>query len=195
MALRIKPVCVGKSEIDKSILTYLRGQGTKIIVPHIIWVIEGGEKLVAVDSGPAAPEIVSRELGRNLARKVNEEPVQALKNAGVDPSEVEILVATHLHWDHCGNFSLFPNADIYLQRKELAFAVAPLDIFLGVYDTAISGMNPKWSGSAARFRMVDGDFDLAPGLRLLSLPGHTPGLQGVLISTGKGNYCITEPFY
>ena len=190
MSLRIKPVCVGTSQVDKSILTYLRGQGTKVIVPHIIWVIEGGEKLVLVDSGPADPAIVSKELGRNLTREGGEEPVQALKNAGVDPSEVEILIATHLHWDHCGNFSLFPNAAIYVQRRELEFAVAPLDIFLGPYDAAIFNMNPKWSGSVARFRIVDGDFDLVSGVRLLSLPGHTPGLQGVLISTGKGNYCI-----
>jgi len=190
MELRIKPVCVGTSQVDKSILTYLRGQGAKLTVPHIIWVIEGGEKLVVVDSGPAAPEIVSRELGRNLTREVNEEPAQALKNAGVNPSAVEILIATHLHWDHCGNFSIFPNADIYVQRRELEVAVAPLDIYLGVYDAAIFNMNPKWSGSVSRFRIVDGDFDLASGVRLLSLPGHTPGLQGVLISTRKGNYCI-----
>jgi N-acyl homoserine lactone hydrolase len=190
MGLRIKPVCVGKGKIDKSILTYLRGQGTKVIVPLIIWVIEGGEKLIVVDSGPAAPEIVSKELGRNVTREGNEEPVQALRNAGVDPSEVEILVSTHLHWDHCGNFSLFPNAAIYVQRRELAFAVAPLDIFLGVYDAAIFNMNPKWSDSVSRFRLVDGDFDLVSGVRLLFLPGHTPGLQGILISTSKGNYCI-----
>jgi len=190
MALRIKPVCVGTSQVDKSILTYLRGQGTKVIVPHIIWVIEGGEKLIVVDSGPAAPAVVSQELGRNLTREGNEEPLQALKNAGVEPSEVEILVSTHLHWDHCGNFSLFPNAAIYVQRRELAFAVAPLDIFLGVYDAAIFNMNPKWSGSVSRFRLVDGDLDLFSGMRLLSLPGHTPGLQGILIPTEKGNYCI-----
>ena len=114
----------------------------------------------------------SRELGRNRTREANEEPAQALKNAGVDPSEVEILIATHLHWDHCGNISLFANAEIYVQRRELEFAAAPLDIYLGVYDSAIINMNPKWSGSVSRFRLVDGDFNLASGVRLLSLPGR-----------------------
>ena len=192
MELRIKPVCVGQSQIDKSILTYLRGQGSRVTVPHIIWVIEGGAKLVVVDAGPAAPDIVSREFARNLVREAGEEPGPALKNAGIDPSEVEILIATHLHWDHCGNFSLFPNADIYVQRGELAFAVAPLDIFLSTYDAAVLNMNPKWSASVSKFRFLDGDFDLAPGMRLVSLPGHTPGLQGLLISTRKGKYCIAS---
>jgi glyoxylase-like metal-dependent hydrolase (beta-lactamase superfamily II) len=62
---------------------------------------------------------------------------------------VEIVISTHLHWDHCGNFSIFPNADIYVQRRELGSAVAPLDIFWGVYDAAIFKMNPKWSGSVS----------------------------------------------
>ena len=190
MELRIKPVCVGKSKIDKSILTYLRDQGTQITVPHIIWVIEGGEKLVVVDSGPTNPEILYKERGHILEREDHEEPSQALKNAGIDPAEVELLIATHLHWDHCGNFSLFPNADIYVQRKELEFAVAPLDIFGMVYEASIFNMNPKWYSGISRFRIVDGDADLVSGLRLLSLPGHTPGLQGVLIPTKKGNYCI-----
>ena len=86
----------------------------------------------------------------------------------------------------CGNFLTFPNAGIYVQRRELALAVAPLDIFLGDYDAAIFNMNPKWSGSVFRFRLVDGDFDLFSGMRLLSLPGHTPGLQVMLIPKGKG---------
>jgi len=181
---------VGRGVIDKSILTYLQGHGENVMAPFIIWVIEGGEKLIVVDAGPTDPEITARELGRRFERKEDEEPEQALKNAGVDPSKVEILVATHLHWDHCGNFSLFPKADIYLQRRELAFAVAPLAIFGRVYEAEIYNRKPKWSGSMSRFRAVDGDVDLVPGVRLLALPGHTPGLQGVLVSTRKGNYCI-----
>ncbi|MFH2129813.1 MAG: N-acyl homoserine lactonase family protein [bacterium] len=190
MALKIKPVCVGTGEIDKSILTYLHDQGTKVKVPFIVWVIEGGEKLVVVDAGPADPGIVLKERGVSIHQEGHEEPAQALKNAGVDPSEVEIVISTHLHWDHCGNFSLFPNADIYVQRRELEFAVAPLEIFGAMYEAAIFKRNPKWVNNISRFRVVDGDVDLFPGVRLLHLPGHTPGLQGVLISTNNGNYCI-----
>ncbi len=190
MDLKIKPVCLGRSIIDKSILTYLRGQGTQVTVPHIIWVIEGGEKLIVIDAGPTDPEIVAKEPGRELMREDDEEPLAALKNAGVDPSEVEIIISTHLHWDHCSNFPLFPNADIYVQRKELEFAVAPLEIFREVYEASIINKNPKWLSSAPRFKIVEGDVNLIPGVRILFLPGHTPGLQGVLVSTGKGDYCI-----
>ncbi|MGB3222850.1 MAG: N-acyl homoserine lactonase family protein [Desulforhopalus sp.] len=190
MELKIKPLCVGRSKIDKSVLTYLRGQGTEVIVPHIIWAIEGGEKLIIVDSGPADPDTLYKERGHILDREGHEEPIKVLKNNGIDPSDVEIVIATHLHWDHCGNFSLFPNAIVYVQRRELEFAVAPLDIFGMVYEAAIFKMNPKWVSSLSRFQLLDGDVDLIPGVKLLSLPGHTPGLQGVLISTRKGIYCI-----
>lgn len=190
MELRIKPLCVGRGKIDKSILTYLRDIGTIVTVPHLIWVIEGGEKLIVIDSGPTDPEIIFKERGQILERQDYEQPAQALKAAGIDPAQVEILIATHLHWDHCGNFPLFPNAAIYIQSKELAFAVAPLEIFGKVYEASIFNMHPKWLSSMSRFRIVDGDVDLVSGVRLLSLPGHTPGLQGVLVSTKKGNYCI-----
>ena len=190
MQLRIRPLCLGRTYVDKSILTYLRDVGTKVIAPHIIWVIEGGEKVVVVDSGPGDPEIVAKEPGRDLIRENDEEPLHALGNIGVNPAEVEIVVSTHLHWDHCGNFPLFPNADIYVQRRELEFAVAPLEIFGEVYEASVFSRNPKWSCCISRFRIVEGDVDLIPGVRLLFLPGHTPGLQGVLVSTRKGHYCI-----
>lgn len=191
MDLKIRPLCVGKSNtVDKSILTYFRDQGTEMIAPFIIWVIEGGEKVIVVDSGPTDPEIVAKEPGRDIKRESDEEPLQVLKNVDVNPSEVEIVVSTHLHWDHCGNFPLFPNADIYVQRRELEFAVAPLEIFGEIYEASVFNNNPKWLSSISRFRIVEGDVDLIPGVRLLFLPGHTPGLQGVLVSTRKGNYCI-----
>jgi len=191
MDLRIRPLCLGKvNSIDKSIFTYLLDQGTKMKAPFIMLVIEGGEKVIVVDSGPTNPEIVAKEPGRDLKRERDEEPLQAMKNLGVNPSDVEIVVSTHLHWDHCGNFPLFPNADIYVQRRELEFAVAPLEIFGEVYEASIFNKNPKWLSSISRFRIVEGDVDLIPGVRLLFLPGHTPGLQGVLVSTRKGNYCI-----
>jgi N-acyl homoserine lactone hydrolase len=193
MHLRIRPLCVGKTDnFEKSILTYFRNQGIKTEGPFIIWVIEGGDRTIVVDSGPADPEIVLKEPGRVYYRRKEEQPAQALKSLGLNPLNVEIVVCTHLHWDHCGNFSLFPNANIYVQKKELEFAVAPFEIFGDVYEASIYQHNPKWISSMSRFRIIEGDMDLAPGVKLLHLPGHTPGLQGVLVTTRKGKYCITS---
>ena len=54
-----------------------------------------------------------------------QEPANALRDAGVDPRDVEFVVLTHLHWDHAGNCDLFPDARVLVQRDELRYAIAP----------------------------------------------------------------------
>jgi N-acyl homoserine lactone hydrolase len=193
MGLRIRPICLGKqSNTEKSVLTYLKDQGTKVFLPHIMWLIERGNERVIVDSGPSDPETVFKEKGRLLERTPEQVPRKALEILGIDPRTIKIAVATHLHWDHCANFDLFPNAEIYVRRRELEFAVATPPVFQEVYESSIANKTPKWLKCAANFKMVEDDMDLIPGVRLVHIPGHTPGLQGVAVTTDQGTYFITS---
>lgn len=90
--------------------------------------------------------------------------------AGAEP--VQALVLTHLHFDHCGQSRRF-RAPTYVQRAEMEAARAPR------YTV------PDWIPDGD-VRLIDGDVDIADGVRLLATPGHTPGHQSVLVSAADG---------
>jgi N-acyl homoserine lactone hydrolase len=96
--------------------------------------------------------------------------------AVVDPASVDIVVNTHLHFDHCGNNHLFAGRPLYVQQREL--------------DDARSMSNytiPEWVDvPGLDYVVVDDEHELLPGLRLLPAPGHSNGLQVVVIETDAG---------
>ena len=121
-------------------------------------------------------------------------PVQALKDLGIDAQDVKTIINTHLHWDHCFNNALFPNAKIYVQKKEIQFAISPLPTQYVYYESHQLGMTPQWIKSMDRFVVVDGDYPLQDGIDLIFTPGHTPGFQSVLVNTADGKYLIASDF-
>jgi N-acyl homoserine lactone hydrolase len=93
---------------------------------------------------------------------------QALDLAGVD-----VVVNTHLHFDHCGGNHLFAGRPIYVQRQELEDAL-----------TQDGYTIREWvEAPGVRYEPVDGELELLPGLRLVPAPGHTRGQQVVVAET------------
>jgi N-acyl homoserine lactone hydrolase len=93
----------------------------------------------------------------------------------IDLAGIDIVVNTHLHFDHCGGNHLFAGKPIYVQRREL-------DDARGKDDYTIR----EWvDAPGVRYEPVDGKLELLPGLRLVPAPGHTPGLQVVVIETAE----------
>jgi N-acyl homoserine lactone hydrolase len=89
--------------------------------------------------------------------------------------EVVAVINTHLHFDHCGGNRLFPGVPIYVQRAELEAARGP--------DYTI----PEWVDfEGATYVELEGEAEIAPGIRVLPTPGHTPGHQSVLVDTDEG---------
>src|SRR5699024_2238794 len=96
------------------------------------------------------------------------------------------------------NNHLFPQAEFFVQRKEIMAAVDPLPKFRKMYETFTGGLIPPWARQRTKWNFIDGDYQLCDGVRLLLLPGHTPGLQGVLADTENGVLLIasdTVPLY
>lgn len=179
----LHPLHLGKIRRDKSIFTYLRNMGTPIEIPILAWLVEGHGRRVLVDTGGHDP--AQSDLGQPYQREPGQDPIAQLAAHGVRPEDVDILVLTHLHWDHASNIHLFPKARVIIQREELRYAAAPLDPHRLPYQSI-----PPWVQSLGRFEVIHGDKEIAPGLSLHLTPGHTPGIQGVRVPTSGGVYFL-----
>jgi glyoxylase-like metal-dependent hydrolase (beta-lactamase superfamily II) len=184
--LRIRPISTGTFlEAEKSTFTYFVDQGVKIRSPILIWLIEGAEDNILVDTGVSDPEWAAR-YHHPVERKPEEEPVKAIEEFGLKVSDIDIIVNTHLHWDHCFNNDLFPNARILVQAEEIRYAISPLPCHALHYESQTIGMKPSWLRALDRIEIVEGEKEIQEGVRLVPLPGHTPGSQGVLIDLPSG---------
>jgi N-acyl homoserine lactone hydrolase len=97
-----------------------------------------------------------------------------LSEQAFDLAGVDVVVNTHLHFDHCGGNHLFAGRPIYVQRQELEDARTEDDYTIREWVEA----------PGVRYEPVDGELELLPGLRLVPAPGHTRGLQVVVVETG-----------
>jgi len=106
---------------------------------------------------------------------VNEQMAAVLGEHDLVPGDVKMVVNTHLHWDHCGQNAVFRHAPFYVQRGELERARAE------------EAATREWFDfTGARFELVDGEAEVAPGVRVIPTPGHTVGHQSVVVSQEGG---------
>ncbi|MER8073018.1 N-acyl homoserine lactonase family protein [Streptomyces sp. NPDC094034] len=160
-------------------------------IPMTMFVLRAGGRTVVVDTGgPSDEQVIRRHHSFEYRVAPEEYPEAALSRIGVRPADVDLVVNTHLHWDHCSNNHLFPNAEIVVQRAELGYAVAPCPAHLAAYGIH-PGDVPPFAQWLERVRALDGAARLAPGLEIVPLPGHSPGSQGVRVDAGDGTYVIT----
>jgi len=126
---------------------------------------------ILVDTGVGDP---TEELMQEY-RIVNRHVADALEEHQLSPADVRIVINTHLHFDHCGQNAVFKHAPFYVQRAELKRARE-------------AGEMVEWFDFAgARFELLDGDADIAEGVRVVATPGHTIGHQSVIVDTGEGD--------
>jgi glyoxylase-like metal-dependent hydrolase (beta-lactamase superfamily II) len=155
----------------------------------LMFLVLGGPAPVVVDTGSPAPDVVLARQGVVLVRPPEEDPGAAVEAWGVRPADVKVVIQTHLHWDHCANGALFPDAEIVIQETELRYAVQPTMGDRATFDL-VPGATPGWLADIPRMRVVDGDTRIDRGIRTLHLPGHTPGFQAVLVDTAKGQHLL-----
>jgi N-acyl homoserine lactone hydrolase len=135
-------------------------------MPLYVHVIDHPAARVLVDTGmtelhPAVVDALSPRL-------------YPLSEQDFDLAGIDIVVNTHLHFDHCGGNHLFAGRPFYVQRQELDDARREDNYTI-----------PEWvDPPGVQYVPVDGEFELLPGLRLLPAPGHTRGMQVVVVETG-----------
>lgn len=160
-------------------------KGTVIDVPIWAAAIEGGGKKILVDTGIKDAEKWSAYAPHAL--RPDENIDSALAELGWRRGDVDVVINSHLHYDHAENNTAFGQAQFYVARAEWEFAHDPGSAQAWSYDY-------EWTSEEVNHLnyslvAVD-DFDVLPGLRLIQTPGHTPGHQSVLVNTGEGVVCV-----
>ena len=177
---RIKPLPLSTIELDMAVLMYRFNYGKKLDVPVMAWYIEGADKHILVDTSADA-ELATAYRGFPAKQVMSFE--KALAGLGLKPEDIDIVIQTHLQWDHTGNTQKCKNAKVLVQEEELRFAYAPHPVLAPTYKKALfKGLN---------FVVVKGQQEIAPGIELIPTPGHTPGNMSVAVNTEKGKAIIT----
>jgi len=155
---------------------------------YYFWVVRRGGRTVVVDTGfePA--------VGRARGRTCLLDPGAALERAGVDPTRVEQVLLTHLHYDHIGNLDLFPAA-------ELLFGELELEFWTGTYGSRRQFARHNDERGMARvlaarergmLTAVGPEHEVAPGIGVQRLGGHTPGQQVVRLDAGAAEVVLAS---
>ena len=149
---------------------------------YFIWLARSKARAFVIDTGFDA------KVGARRGRRTILPPERGLRLLGVDAKKVKDVIITHLHYDHVGNFGLFPAATFHLQDEEMAYATGrhmAHGFFSQAYevDEVVAMVREAYKG---RVRFHDGDTELAPGLSLHRIGGHTKGLQVVRVHTRVG---------
>lgn len=192
MSYRIRPLFLGSKVSDKSESLYLYPRGEEVRCCYCCFLVEGEGHKFLVDVGMPSQEYIAGKPFTVLEDAVRFE--DALKRAGVDPEEIHIVILTHLHYDHCFNLDKLPNARIYVQKRELANALAPMPCERRVYSLLPECGAPGWLSGVGRFEVVDGDCEILPGVHVYLMPGHSPGSQSVSVCTSEGIYVMTGDY-
>lgn len=161
------------------------------MVPIPVWLLEGTEQTILVDTGLGDLEEIMTLMSTYgvdmlATRGPDQDIVAGLAAHGVRPEDVDIVVLSHLHFDHVGNNHLFPNATFVVQREEVPQGLTPPPYNQFAY----AEYSHHIADVRDRIRMVDGDTELEPGVKLVKIGGHTPGTMVVVVTTDLGRVCL-----
>ena len=179
----IHTIITGLNATDQGIMTYQRGYGKAIHIPIYVFYLEGEEHKMLIDTGLEdfmVPPGLEDELGLKC-----EYLEDGLGRLGVAPEEIEIIVHTHLHNDHCENDALFPQATVYAQRTEIEFMNNPHPLDHRYDPDYLEG---------SRLVPLEGDAEIVPGVEVIHTPAHTPGGQSVIVTTPESGRVLITGF-
>ncbi|MGB3555183.1 MAG: N-acyl homoserine lactonase family protein [Jannaschia sp.] len=151
-------------------------------IDFYIWAIRNERRTIVVDTGFGHAE------GERRDRRITHLPKDCLARVGIDAARVEDVVVTHLHFDHAGTIADFPRATFHLQDAEMAYATGRHMChpnFTGAF-TADIVCDMVRAVFAGRVRFHAGDAEIAPGVSVHLIGGHSAGLQVVRVRTRRG---------
>lgn len=170
---------------------FLPHEGGIMRDPIHCWLVRNSEHAILVDSGMPDMSVVTARLKVEGVGGGHDSLIRSLAAEGLKPADIEIVLPTHLHFDHAGNLELFPDAQVIVQREELFHAMDPVPsqrIFY--WRETVAELNDRKRGK--QMRLVDGDFTLFDGIEVLKSPGHTPGMHVPIVQTDRGKVALVS---
>jgi len=159
--------------------------------PVHVWLVTDGKQHFLVDSGMACIERVEEMLKVSGWGGGPEMIAQELAKHGLTPDDISHVILTHMHFDHADNLEMFPKATIVVQRDEVFHAVDPAPTQRPFYKKHI--LNEILGRKRpAGLQLVEGDFDLVDGIRIIKVPSHTAGMQVPIVTTAKGKAALVS---
>jgi len=149
---------------------------------YFVWLIRNKDRLFVIDTG------FNAEMAARRKRTFLRSPSEGLALLNVQSEMVQDIVLTHLHYDHVGTFNEFPNAQFHIQDDEMAYATGrhmrhsrfnesyEVEDVVGIVRLTYKN----------RVKFYKGDAELAPGISVHQIGGHTAGLQSVRVMTARG---------
>jgi glyoxylase-like metal-dependent hydrolase (beta-lactamase superfamily II) len=155
---------------------------------YYFWVIRGEGRTLVVDTGfdPA--------VGERRGRTCLCAPREALSRLGVEPRSVPRLLITHFHYDHTGNIDAFPEAEILVPERELQFWTSPVarQVQFATHAEAGEIARIEEAHLAGRVRTLGARTEIAPGIVAISVGGHSPGQQLLLVDGNEAKVVLTS---
>jgi glyoxylase-like metal-dependent hydrolase (beta-lactamase superfamily II) len=163
---------------------YIGGDPHDVLQPldYFVWAIVGASGTFIVDTGFDQP--VGDRRGRQIVTPVPE----GLAALGIKPDTIKDVIVSHMHFDHCGNHSLFPQARYHLQDREMEYATGRCMCHAQLRNSyeeeyIVSMVRKVFAG---RVVFHDGASEVAPGITVHHVGGHAKGLQSVRVKTKRG---------
>lgn len=182
MTYSITPLLTGVRNPDQGIMTYQQGYGKRIWLPIWAFLVQGHGHNILVDSGLDENELITPAGFTEVTGLVPASLIDCLATVGLTPDDIDIVLNTHLHDDHCGNNGLFLGAKFYVHKLELGFCLKPHPIDHRYDEFFIEGVE---------FTFLEDGQEVIPGIKVTHSPGHTPGCLTVHVETGEGSATIT----
>ncbi|HEY3284008.1 MAG TPA: N-acyl homoserine lactonase family protein [Armatimonadota bacterium] len=176
---RLRALKCGECQV-RDYITYADGGEETSTFYLYVWLIEGGERPMLVDTGPkdlgSFNAGTSQYIPGGVIQRPEEVTPELLRRAGVAPEEVSHVFATHLHADHYEYFDLFPNARLVANRQGF------LEGLLGVRPSVMAALARRWPESL----LLVEDEEVLPGIRTLRLGCHSTCSQAIVVDTARG---------
>jgi len=157
-------------------------------IDFFVWAIVGASGTFVVDTGFDAA------MAKKRSRQITKPIAEGLKALDIAPDKITNVIISHLHYDHCGNYDTFPNARFHLQDTEMAYAtgrcMCHAVLKTPFEEEDIVAMVRKLY--AGRVAFHDGADEIAPGLTVHKIGGHSKGLQCVRVKTRRGHVVIAS---
>lgn len=168
----------------RTVTNFVGGDSHDVPMPldYFVWVLKGPRRTFVIDTG------FDKEMANKRKRDFLRSPGEGLKMIGIDPSAVEDVIITHMHYDHAGNHDLFPQAKFHLQDTEMGYCTGRCMCHHGLrhpfeVDDVLAMVRKVFE---SRVCFHDGAKDIAPGVSVHLIGGHSKGLQVVRVWTRRG---------